>query len=60
MLGNAALSGAVMLLMNRSLIIQSEQLAKTAKTIELSTNPIFMEEYTENMFFPPTDILDMA
>ena len=59
-LGNAALSGAVMLLMNRSLITQSEQLAKTAKTIELSTNPIFMEEYTENMFFPPTDTLDMA
>ena len=50
-LGNAALSGAVMLLLDRELAAQAEAMAKDAKTIDLSTNPIFMTNYTEGMFF---------
>ncbi|MGI6261917.1 MAG: ASKHA domain-containing protein [Acutalibacteraceae bacterium] len=50
-LGNAALSGAVMLLLNREFVAQTDTLAQNAVTVDLSTDPIFLEEYTENMLF---------
>lgn len=49
--GNAALSGAAMLLLNSDFIKKSEALAKSAVTIELSSNAEFMELYVENMMF---------
>ena len=50
-LGNAALSGAAMLLLDRELIQPCEELARSARTLVLSANPVFTEYYTEGMFF---------
>lgn len=54
-LGNAALSGASMLLLDETLAAACERLAQGAETLELSANPIFTQYYTEGMFFSPTD-----
>ena len=50
-LGNAALSGASMLLLDRALTQTCEGLAQSARTLVLSANPVFSEYYTEGMFF---------
>lgn len=50
-IGNGAGRGACMILLNRDLIQKSEELAKRAKTIELSTDEFFMNSYMENMMF---------
>lgn len=50
-LGNAALSGASMLLLDRELTRPCERLAQLARTLVLSSNPVFSEYYTEGMFF---------
>ena len=50
-LGNAALSGASMLLLDRELIPACERLAQRAEILELSANPIFTQYYTDGMFF---------
>lgn len=50
-LGNAALSGASMLLLDRELAPACERLARSAETLELSSDPIFTQYYTEGMFF---------
>lgn len=50
-LGNAALSGASMLLLDRELSPACEYLAQSAKSLELSANPAFTQYYTEGMFF---------
>lgn len=50
-LGNAALSGAAMLLLNQGFISYSEALAADARIVELSTSPEFVNAYTEGMFF---------
>lgn len=49
--GNAALSGAAMLLLDRELAPVCEGLARSARTLELSANPIFTQFYTEGMLF---------
>jgi len=51
-LGNAALSGSAMLLLNKSMKIKATEIALKAKVIPLSANPIFTEEYMEQMMFP--------
>lgn len=51
-LGNAALSGAAMLLLDRSAAARSEALAAGAETVDLSSDPKFMDAYTNGMFFP--------
>lgn len=50
-IGNAALSGASMLLLCKNYLPQSITLAKMAKTIDLSSNPLFMDNYVECMSF---------
>ena len=50
-LGNAALAGASMLLRSRPLLEESAVLAKSAVTADLATDPIFMEQYVEQMMF---------
>ena len=49
--GNAALAGASMLLLNSELRETSQNLAATAKTIELSTHKLFSDLYINGMFF---------
>ena len=51
-IGNAAGSGASMILLSDTLRIQSEQIKSYTKTLGLSTNPYFMESYIDGMFFP--------
>lgn len=50
-LGNAALSGAAMVLLSRPLREKAVRLAAESKTFDLTTSPVFMELYTDNMFF---------
>ena len=50
-LGNAALSGAAMLLRSRPLQEDSLHMADGAETVDLATNPFFMDQYIEQMMF---------
>jgi uncharacterized 2Fe-2S/4Fe-4S cluster protein (DUF4445 family) len=50
-LGNAAQTGAAMLLQNRNLIAPSEETARAARTVTLAANPVFMDFYMEYMMF---------
>lgn len=50
-IGNGALGGAAMLLMNRALRAQSEQMAQNATEISLSASPEFMDHYIDCMAF---------
>lgn len=50
-IGNAALTGASMLLLRREYLAQGLELAKSAETVDLSTDPVFMENYVECMSF---------
>ena len=50
-LGNAALAGAAMLLHSRPLLAESAALSDAAVTADLATDPIFMEQYVEQMMF---------
>ncbi len=49
--GNAALSGASMLLLNTDYRFVCESYAKGAKLVELSSNSYFADEYMERMLF---------
>lgn len=50
-LGNAALSGAAMLLLDRDQVAESAEMARSAQTVDLSASPVFMENYVEFMGF---------
>ena len=50
-LGNAALTGAAMLLLCEELRGVCERLAKDTRVVELATNPVFVSEYMERMMF---------
>ncbi len=50
-LGNAALTGAAMLLLRDDLRRVCESLAKETRIVELATNPVFVSEYMERMMF---------
>jgi uncharacterized 2Fe-2S/4Fe-4S cluster protein (DUF4445 family) len=52
-LGNAALTGAAMLLLNRDLLDRSRQLAQLAEAVSLNSNATFSELFTERMLFEP-------
>ncbi|MBE6546838.1 MAG: DUF4445 domain-containing protein [Ruminococcaceae bacterium] len=49
--GNAALSGAAMLLLDRTLQAECAELAHKARVVELASNPIFSELYMMGMMF---------
>lgn len=49
--GNAALSGAAMMLLSRDARKEAETLAKSARTLELSANPTFSDLYMMGMTF---------
>ncbi len=50
-LGNAAGSGAAMMLLSDKERQMSEQIAQRAQVIDLSTNPVFMQRYVDEMYF---------
>lgn len=47
--GNAALAGASMMLLNNEIKEKTAELVKNANTIDLSTNPTFSEQYMSGM-----------
>lgn len=50
-LGNAALRGAAMLLLDRTRIPECEQRTYGAKTVDLTASALFLQAYTDGMFF---------
>ena len=50
-IGNGALGGAAMLLMNRDLRAQSERMAAEATELSLSASQTFMDAYVDCMSF---------
>lgn len=50
-LGNAALRGAAMLLLDRTLCARCEETARRAETIDLASSKVFFSAYTDCMFF---------
>ncbi len=50
-IGNAACMGAIMLLRDRSLLAVSESYGSAAHTIDLSSDPVFMEKFVDCMYF---------
>ena len=50
-LGNAALTGAAMLLLCENLRSDCEMLTKKTRIVELASNPVFVSEYMERMMF---------
>ena len=49
--GNAALVGASMLLLNSALLPVATELARSAALLDLSTNRLFIDSYVEGMYF---------
>jgi len=49
--GNAALEGAIMALLSVNARKTVEELCKKTEILDLSTDPVFMDEYVENMIF---------
>ena len=49
--GNAALDGAAMLLLNADQRVLCEKISSQAKMLELSTSPVFSEHYINGMMF---------
>ena len=49
--GNAALAGASMLLLDKELICEIERIASYAKTVNLHENTVFSENYMNGMIF---------
>lgn len=50
-IGNAALGGASMILEHEEFLLMCEELARMAEPVALDANPVFMEQYVENMMF---------
>ncbi|MDR1689804.1 MAG: ASKHA domain-containing protein [Clostridiales bacterium] len=49
--GNLALAGAQMILREKSLAAKTEEIAKRAKTVQLSANPVFEENFMKYISF---------
>ena len=49
--GNSALAGAVLLTLSAAARGMAEERARSAREVALSTHPVFMERYIENMAF---------
>lgn len=50
-IGNAAQSGAALLLRERDTIVRAERLAQSARTVALDANPVFTDNYMRCMMF---------
>ena len=51
-IGNAALSGALQMLLNRQSLSRAQAIAQSASHLNLGGNPSFNEHYIDQMFFP--------
>jgi uncharacterized 2Fe-2S/4Fe-4S cluster protein (DUF4445 family) len=55
-IGNGAVEGANIALVNRRMRKRLDEIAKTVAYIELNAEPAFMDEYTRASFLPHTDL----
>ncbi|MGA2934241.1 MAG: ASKHA domain-containing protein [Methanomicrobiales archaeon] len=55
-IGNGAVEGANIALINRKMRKRLDEIAKTVAYIELNAEPAFMDEYTRASFLPHTDL----
>jgi len=51
-IGNAALTGALMMLLNQQVLSRSAEIAQASSHVNLGGNPAFNEHYIDQMFFP--------
>ena len=51
-IGNAALTGALMMLLNQQVLSRSADIAQASSHVNLGGNPAFNEHYIDQMFFP--------
>lgn len=55
-IGNSSLVGAREILLSCEAMMDARKLANKMTYLELSTEPIYMDEYTKALFFPHTDL----
>jgi len=55
-IGNGAITGANLALINRGVRKTLDEIAKKIAYIELNAEPSFMDEYTSSTFLPHTDL----
>ncbi|HXW99164.1 MAG TPA: ASKHA domain-containing protein, partial [Methanomicrobiales archaeon] len=55
-IGNGAVEGANIALINRKMRKRLDEIARTVAYIELNAEPAFMDEYTRASFLPHTDL----
>jgi uncharacterized 2Fe-2S/4Fe-4S cluster protein (DUF4445 family) len=53
--GNSAIVGAREILLSYDTMAKAEEVARKMTYIELSTEPVYMDEYIASLFFPHTD-----
>lgn len=51
-IGNAALTGTLMMLLNQQVLSRSQDIAQASSHVNLGGNPAFNEHYIDQMFFP--------
>lgn len=54
--GNTSIVGARQILLSYEAMKKAEEIAKKITYIELSAEPIYMDEYVSSLFFPHTDL----
>ena len=55
-IGNGAVEGANIALVNRRMRKRLDEIARTVAYVELNAEPAFMDEYTRASFLPHTDL----
>ena len=54
-IGNASLSGALGMLRNRDAVEEAQRIAANTSHVNLGGNPLFSENYMEQMLFPESE-----
>ena len=55
-IGNSALAGASQILLSNQAMVMANTLASKITYFELSVDPGYMDEYSQALFFPHTDL----
>lgn len=55
-IGNGSIAGAQMCLLSEYALIKSKEVAQAMTYFDLSTDPLFMKEYSSSLFLPHTDL----
>jgi uncharacterized 2Fe-2S/4Fe-4S cluster protein (DUF4445 family) len=55
-IGNGSIAGARMCLLSEDMLMTAKRVAHAMTYFDLSTDPLFMKEYTSSLFLPHTDL----